>query len=543
MPILPERVNLDHLRKQAKALLRAFRAGEPEAIARFQHALPAAAGLSPAATAGLGLRLHDAQSCLARDHGFASWAELRSYAEAQGDAQMQRRLWLERVYAGDVTGSRSPARPQAAARMLAETPGLAAGDPWLACAIGDVAALRRAIAADAGWVNRPGGPLRLPPLVAVTHSSLLRLPAFADALRDAARLLLAEGADPNQRTGNRFPPASPTAPDDSQPLSALYGAAGQQRDAAMTRLLLEAGANPDDGESLYHALESPDCTRLLLAHGARIAGTNAIFRALDLDDPAPLELLLEAGGNAREPARNPPLSDYGTPLLWAIRRRRSPRHVAALLAAGADPRDRTPSGLSAYRLARQFGLVEVAALLAGHGAVEPLSEEESFLAACASADADAARAIAARRPDLPASLTPRQLRLLPDLAAEGADQAVRLMVALGWPIAVPGGDWHASALNLAVFRGDAALARFLLAQGAHWTEQHGHGDDVRGTLAWASVHEPVEGGDWIGCAQALRDHGLPPGRRDAAAPGVVIIEGHRRLLSEEVADGLAGEED
>ncbi|MBU8538973.1 ankyrin repeat domain-containing protein [Falsiroseomonas tokyonensis] len=540
MPILPERVNLDHLRKQAKALLRALRAGDPEAIARFQRALPAAAGLSAEAIAALGLRLHDAQSCLARDHGFSSWAELKSYAEAQGEARQ--RQWLERVYAGDVTGSRSPARPAVAARMLAEMPDLVAGDPWLACAIGDAAALRRAIAADPGWVNRPGGPLRLPPLVAVTHSSLLRRPAFAAALRNAARLLLAAGADPNQRIGNRSPPASLTAPDESQPLSALHGAAGQNRDPGMTRLLLEAGADPDDGESLYHSLESPDCTRLLLAHGARIAGTNAIYRALDLDDPRPLELLLAAGGDAREPAPNPPLSDYGTPLLWAIRRRRSPRHVTALLAAGADPQGRTAAGVSAYRLALQFGLPEVAALLAQRGAAEPLSEEETFLAACAGADAGAARALAARRPDLPASLTPQQLRLLPDLAAEGAADAVRLIVALGWPIAVPGGDWHASALNLAVFRGDAALARFLLAHGAHWTERHGHGDDVRGTLAWASVNEPVPGGDWIGCAEALRDHGLPPGQRDPAAPGVVIFDGKRRLFAEEVAEVLVAED-
>ncbi|MBU8543480.1 MULTISPECIES: ankyrin repeat domain-containing protein [Roseomonadaceae] len=541
MPILPDRVNLDHLRKQAKALLRALRDGEAEAIARFRRALPAAAGLSPEALAAL--RLHDAQSCLARDHGFASWAELKSHAEAQGDGGARQRLWLERVYAGDVTGSTNPARPAVAARMLAETPDLAAGDPWLACAIGDVAALRRATEADPAWVNRPGGPLRLPPLVAVTHSSLLRLPDFHERLRDSARLLLAAGADPNQRIGNRFPPASLTVPDAAQPLSALYGAAGSQRDAAMTRLLLAAGADPDDGESLYHALENPDCTRLLLAHGARIPGTNAIYRALDLADATPLELLLAAGGNAREPARNPPLSDYGSPLLWAIRRRRSPRHVAALLAAGADPRDRTPSGISAWRLAMQFGLAEVAALLAEQGAAESLTEEEAFLAACASADEAAARAIAARRPDLPAALSAQQLRLLPDLAAEGADAAVRLMVGMGWPIAVPGGDWNASALNLAVFRGDAALARFLLAHGAHWTERHGHGDDVRGTLSWASVNEPVAGGDWPGCAQALRDHGLPQGRRDPAAPGMVVIEGRGRVFSEDVAEVLLGDSD
>jgi ankyrin repeat protein len=313
------------------------------------------------------------------------------------------------------------AHPRIAARMFADDPALASGNASLACAIGDEDALRRAASADPAWVNRPEGPLNLPPLVAVTHSSLLQLAEFRDALHRCARFLLSAGADPNQRIGNRWPPASLAEPDETQPLSALLGAAGETRDADLTRLLLDAGADPNDGESLYHALEDPTCTNLLLEHGAIVSGSNVLYRMLDLDQVETLRLLLRHGGDPNEPARNRPLSDWGSPLMWAIRRRRSAAHVEALLSAGADASARTASGVGAYRLALQLGLTEVAELLRERGQTEPLSEEDLFLAACARGDADEAGRIRARRPDLPGSLPDSELAMLPEMAAEGVD--------------------------------------------------------------------------------------------------------------------------
>lgn len=111
-----------------------------------------------------------------------------------------------------------------------------------------------------------------------------------------------------------------------------------------------------------------------------------------------------------------------------------------------------------------------------------------------------------------------------------------VMVRLGWPIAIRGGDWGASALNLAVFRGDAQLTRFLLAHGAS-REEHGHGDNVCGTLSWASCHEP-SAGDWPDCTEALTAHGLPAAKPDAEAGNGVMIDGRRKVFSDEVADIL-----
>src|SRR5215468_5820551 len=160
----------------------------------------------------------------------------------------------------------------------------------------------------------------------------------------------------------------------------------------------------------------------------------------------------------------------------------------------------------------------------------------------------ASAAVPSRSPRRPRSLRPgpaalpqARLRVLPDMTAAGGDEGVRVMVKLGWPIAVRGGDWSASALNHAVFRGDAGLARFLLEHGASWREEHGYGDNACGTLSWASCNEPVAGGDWAGCAQALLDHGMPGATPDPEDPDWIRIDGRRKRFSEEVSEVLLGE--
>src|SRR5688572_16936189 len=74
---LPDRPNLEQLKKQAKSLLAAAKAKEPAALKRFS-ALPAFAN-TPTAV----LALHDAQSLIAREHGFVSWNALREEVEVR----------------------------------------------------------------------------------------------------------------------------------------------------------------------------------------------------------------------------------------------------------------------------------------------------------------------------------------------------------------------------------------------------------------------------------------------------------------------------
>ena len=78
---LPPRPNLDHLRRQAKALLAALDVGDKDAIGTFRMHLPAAAGMTPAQVRKAGFRLADAQSAIARQTGFSNWPQLARHVE------------------------------------------------------------------------------------------------------------------------------------------------------------------------------------------------------------------------------------------------------------------------------------------------------------------------------------------------------------------------------------------------------------------------------------------------------------------------------
>ncbi len=191
-------------------------------------------------------------------------------------------------------------------------------------------------------MNRAGGPLNLPPLLAVTHSSLCQLPDWQDQMLSLRQAVASAGANPDQSIGSRSPPASVAAPAAQQRLTALYGAAGQNLNLEMTRLLLSAGADPDDGEMpVSLAGQSRD-------HAAA-AGSRRAHRAQQCAVPClrlrrshPLDGAAAVRRRCQPAPLGAPISHFGSPLLWAIHRRVSMAHYEALLSAGADTRAAHP---------------------------------------------------------------------------------------------------------------------------------------------------------------------------------------------------------
>jgi ankyrin repeat protein len=275
--------------------------------------------------AGQAAKLADAQRTLAREHGYSSWPALVHALEGNAEAFLRAATYKNRVRAE---------------RFLAASPELAR-DPWVALTLGR------------GWdgdPNEPGGPLGWAPILYVAHS------AFAPV--DQLRELLARGADPKASFVNEY-----------GPMSAVYGAAGVVHDPGMTRVLLEAGADPNDGESVYHACEaeSTECLHLLLEHGARVPGTNALAHALDYPHLEHVRLLLDAGGDPNE----------GALLYHAVIRGRDAETLRYLVERGTRPDP------AAYRPAVRRGRADQIEALEALGITEELTDVDRGLAAIA----------------------------------------------------------------------------------------------------------------------------------------------------------------
>ena len=420
-------MDVGQLRKQAKELVRAARAGDAAAIARLD---------------GRELILARAQLVIAREHGFASWPALVLAAEANVEG-----------FARAATSGRC----ERARRLLSDE---IARDPWARLVLGR------------GWegdVNAPGGPLAWAPILYAAHSCFPS-PALVASL-------LERGADPNATFENEF-----------GAMSALYGAAGVVHSPEITRLLLAAGANPNDGESVYHSVEAPepDCLALLLAHGGR--ADDGIGHALDYDRIEPVRLLVAAGADVR-----------GL-LAYAVRRGRGPdfvrllaEHGAELDRPGGEPFRRDSPVRTAYQHAVLRGMTEVASTLAALGASTEVPADDLAVAALA-------RGEAARVPD---SLDYDQQEVV-ILAALGGRVDV-VVDALGPDFGgVVGGSPWGRLIHHGAWVGSPEVVGRLLERGADPVAESGA--EFSTPLAWCylgSENHAIAGRDYVAVAKLL----------------------------------------
>jgi len=82
---LPPAPNLDHLKNQAKDLLKLRQSGDPSAFQRIREFHPRFRGLSDAEIGASEFSVTDAQLAIAREYGYASWARLKSHIAKPGE--------------------------------------------------------------------------------------------------------------------------------------------------------------------------------------------------------------------------------------------------------------------------------------------------------------------------------------------------------------------------------------------------------------------------------------------------------------------------
>ncbi|MEU8400951.1 ankyrin repeat domain-containing protein [Nonomuraea sp. NPDC048892] len=463
MPVhrLPDNPSLERLRKQAKTLLRQVEAGVPEArglVAEFHPRPPRT------------FKLADAQLVTARMYGFASWPRLKEhlgtverYTRSPHRVPVRAEPPEEFLRLACLTyGADHPGRTGEAAQLLARQPELATANVFTMAATGSADALAATLDGDPGLARAQGGPFGWEPLLYLTYARLTGVSGYVEA----ARVLLSHGADPN--AGFLWDGLV-------SPFTALTGAfGGGEQDQpphpealALARLLLEAGADPNDSQTLYNL------------------GLGGSFT----DDTTHLRLLLEfglgRGGDGPWYARLGPVLQSPRLLLReelvTAALRGGPRRVRLLLAHGVEVGGigghPVFGGRTPYELALLNGHTEVAELLAAAGASAVLEEMDAFTAACMRADAGA---VAALGPDVRARALARHPELINRAAEQRKPAAVRLLAGLGFDVDHPheGTPLHAAAWN-----DDVETARTLIELGADVTIKDSRYDAT--PLGWA----------------------------------------------------------
>ena len=480
---LPDRPDLDHLKKQAKRLLRGLASREPGALERYRAALSRLAPDVPS--------LADAQRALAAEYGFASWPKLKAHVE-------------ELAHSGDPAGALAAA--------------IRANDP---------AALRRTLERHPGLKARLNDPL---PGAAFGATPLLA--ALPAGNRELIDVLLEAGADINQRS--HWWAGSFGVLDDDHGLASYLIERGARVDVhaaarlgMMDRLVELVTADPalvhargGDGQTPLHFAPTIEIAAFLLDKGADID-------ARDVDhESTPVQYMVRSRQNV---ARYLVRRGCKTDLLLAaalgdvdlVRRHldEDPGRIRMTVSDHWFPKRDPRSGgciyiwtlgghKTAHVVAREFGHEDVLRLL-----LERSPEELLLGLACELGDETLFRTLLAKRPDLSRTLTDDDKRGLVAAAESRNNSAVRLMLAAGWPLDARGQS-GGTALHWASWHGNLEMVREIL---RYQRDVNVKGDDYDMTpLGWA-VHGSENSwhrdqGDYPGVVEALLHAGAkaPP---------------------------------
>ena len=417
---LPDRPDLDWLRRRAKRLRRRASEGEPKALALI-------AAYDPGRSAAP-VPLSRAQRVLARGFGFADWSALRQHLrvieqysrtpEPVGPGRVREvpaDRWLR---LGCLSYTRFEDTDRGRAEdLLAGDPKLAEASVWTLAAAGRADALADRLRDDPAAVNAEGGPFGWPPLLYLCYA---RLGTARGEPVDTARVLLRAGADPD--AGFLWHGLT-------SPFTALTGVFGggengeipHPDELALARLLLDQGADPNDNQTLYNRMFTPADSHLelLLSYGLGTQQPSVWRHRLGTTYPSPSEMV-------------------GEQLRYAAARGFVGR-VRLLLNHGVDPEttgyhpmfgDQTP-----FEIAVRHGQLDVATVLEAAGAtVGRVDRVDRLVGAALNDDSGAVAALREADPGVVERAGERHPGLVQLAVEQGRLQALPLLLELGFDV-------------------------------------------------------------------------------------------------------------
>jgi len=487
--LLPPTANLEHLKKQAKALLRAFRRNEPHAVEQFSTLRLNAAP-----------KLSDAQHLIARTYGFESWPRLKEHVTS-----------------------------------LAPVSDAVLEEAWRAFQEDDAAGLRRLLTRYPALKTRINDPVAAFDAPLINH---VRSRAMLD-------VLLAAGADINARSHwwaggfGLLDYASPEVAAYAIGRGAVVTVHAAARLGLLEKLKELIPADParvhargGDGQTPLHFASTVEVAAYLLDQGAAIdardvdhESTPAQYMVRKRQDVA---RFLIGCGCQTDILMAAALGDVSLALKHldedpdCIRLRVSDDYFPMIGSGSGGTIYQWELGwyASACQVAQSFGHAALFDLLMARSPAE-----EKLLDACWLHDEKLVRSLLAKYPDLADALPPAGRRHVAHAARNNDTAAARLMLEAGLPVVGAFSQHHATALHWAAWHGNAELVHLLLLRNPPLENTD---NEYNGTpLGWAihgSDHAwDREAGDHAATVEALLDAGARPPEALAGTEAVQAV--------------------
>lgn len=351
--------------------------------------------------------------------------------------------------------------------LLGTHPELATLDIHTAAILGDDVTVARLLEEDASLSAVTSDPYGWDALTHLCFSRYLRLDASrSDAFVRAARALLDAGASANTGFFESDHQPAPTRE------SVLYGVAGIAHHEALTRLLLDRGADPNDDEVPYHSPEGYDlgAFRALLASRRMSPASlsTMLLRKSDWHDRDGMALALDFGADANA------IGHWGrSPLSHAIRSDNRADIVELLIDRGADP-TRVEKSTTAIAMAAWAGRSDLLRLFERRGFSITPDGLDGVVVAITLGDAPRADQLVRETPALADEVRAHAPMLMVRFAGVGNAKAIAMLLDRGVPVnsAEPMPDGYhdrasnATALHVAAWRARHELVEMLIAREA-----------------------------------------------------------------------------